>query len=186
MKKTLLVLAMALLAVLFVACASEPADEPAAASAAPAAAAPVIAETKPVETVAFEGKELKIELEAMSLTNIEVFDDKNASGGKAVKIIGDDSTAIINVTIPKGDYTGLVNELSPGGWADAFYVFVDETPFRCFPSDPPIGDWELTERTPMAISIPEDKTVQIKITPHSAARKGETGMSLDYLIITKD
>lgn len=187
MKKTLLTLCIALLAVLFIGCASEPAAEPAAAAAEPAApAGPVIAETTPVKTVVFEGKELKIELEDMSLTNIEVYDDAKASGGKAVKLIADDSTAIINVTLPKGEYTGLVNENSPGGWADAFYVFLNETAFRCYPSDPPIGDWELTERVPMAITVEADTTFTMKVTPHSPARKGEIGMGLDYIIITKD
>lgn len=187
MKKTLLVLCIALLAVLFIGCASEPAEAPAAEAAAPAApAAPVMAETTPVKTVAFSGTELKLELEDMSLTNCEVYDDAKASGGKAIKLVKDDSTAKIMVTLPKGEYTGLVNENSPGGWADAFYVFLNDKAFRCYPSDPPIGDWELTERVPMAITVDADTTFELTVTPHSPARKGELGMGLDYIIITKD
>lgn len=187
MKKTLLVVCIALLAVLFVACASEPAPAPAAAPAPAPAPAPVAAAPAgPVETVAFSGTELKIELEAMSLTNCEVYDDAKASGGKAIKLTKDDSKAVIKVTLPKGEYTGLVNENSPGGYADAFYVFLNDKAFRCYPSDPPIGDWELTERVPMAITVDADTTFELTVTPHSPARKGELGMGLDYIIITKD
>ena len=89
------------------------------------------------------------------------------------------------IKLPKGEYSGLVNEKAPSGANDAFYVFMDEKPYRSYPSDPPTGDWELTTRTEMAIDVAEEKVYEFTITPHSPSRKGETGMLLDYLILTK-
>ncbi|MCM1321417.1 MAG: hypothetical protein NC041_05750 [Bacteroides sp.] len=189
MKKLLAILGGGILAFAAAGCASNKVAPAPAEEAAPApaeAAAPSIAPTTEVKTVVFSGKELKISIADMSLTNCEIVPDPKAMNGKAVRLLGDDSTAKINITIPKGEYTGLVNENAPDGAHDAFYVQLGETYFRCYPSDPPIGDYELTERNPMAIDIAEDATLEMIVQPHSPSRKGEFGMLLDYVIITKD
>lgn len=141
-----------------------------------------------MKTVVFSenSKELKIEVELMGLTDITVLEDVKASGGKAVRLEKETSLATINVILPSGSYTVLVNEKAPSPSQDAFYVFLDERPYRCYPSDPPLGDWELTKRTPINLIVSETTTITLSIQPHSPAKKGETGMLLDYVLFIKD
>lgn len=133
-----------------------------------------------------DAKEFKIELEAMKLTDMPIIEDAKASGGKAVRVEKDSSAATIQVQFPAGSYTALVNEKAPSSSQDAFYVFLDERPYRVYPSDPPIGDWELTKRVPITFTVSEPKTITITIQPHSPAKKGETGMALDYIVFMKE
>ena len=154
------------------------------ASAAPAAA-PVVTE---VPKYTFEGSELKIELENMYTEEFLIFADAKASGGYAAKLVSEESIATAIVTFPAGDYVGLVNEDAPDGSHDAFNVFVDDKAYRTFPSDPPIGTYELTTRTPMNLHFDAETTVTLKIQqndPNRPNKPGETGMKLDYIIFTK-
>lgn len=131
------------------------------------------------------GTELKIEVESMDLVDMPVIDDAKASGGKAVTLASKKSTAKILVTLPAGTYEGLVNEWAPSPESDAFYVVVDGTYYRNFPSDPPVGGWELTTRTPMTIVVKAAKAVEFIIKSDSPTRAGETGMKLDYIVLKK-
>lgn len=134
----------------------------------------------------FEGTELKIEIENMYYDEFLIFADEKASGGWAGKLLGEESFAEALVTFPAGEYEGLVNEDAPDGSSDAFYVFVDGAPYRSYPSDPPIGTYELTERTPMKIIFEEEKTVTVRIQKDDPNGKtGEAGMKLDYIIFTR-
>ncbi len=162
-------------------------DAPAAAApAAPAAPAPVRATEAPKYT--FSGTELKIEVENMFYDEFLVFADAKASGGYAAKLLNPDSWAECEVTFPAGTYEGLVNEDAPDGNHDAFNVVVGETYYRTFPSDPPIGTYELTTRTPMKVVFDADTTVKVRIVqndPNKPNKPGENGMKLDYVVFTK-
>jgi hypothetical protein len=117
-----------------------------------------------------------------------IFADAKASGGYAAKLVSEESIATAIVTFPAGDYVGLVNEDAPDGSHDAFNVFVDDKAYRTFPSDPPIGTYELTTRTPMNLHFDAETTVTLKIQqndPNRPNKPGETGMKLDYIIFTK-
>lgn len=160
-------------------------DSSAASASAAPAAAPVVTE---VPKYTFEGSELKIELENMYTEEFLIFADAKASGGYAAKLVSEESIATAIVTFPAGDYVGLVNEDAPDGSHDAFNVFVDEKAYRTFPSDPPIGTYELTTRTPMNLHFDAETTVTIKIQqndPNRPNKPGETGMKLDYIIFQK-
>ena len=152
----------------------------------PAGPAPEIPAEPP--TFTFTGTELKIELEEMYSEEFLIFADSTASGGYAAKLMSEESIAKAFVTFPAGDYLGLVNENAPDGAHDAFNVFVDGVAYRSFPSDPPLGTYELTERSPINFTIEAEKTVEVRIQQHDPDRPnkpGETGMSLDYIIFTK-
>ncbi|HOJ98779.1 MAG TPA: hypothetical protein PLW34_04405 [Termitinemataceae bacterium] len=180
----------------FFSCASLPNSS--VAGATTTQTAPVVTEAKaqgnvpasnqPAGVLVFpaDAKEFKIELESMKLTDMPVIEDAKASGGKAVRVEKDSSLATIQVQFPAGAYTALVNEKAPSSSQDAFYVFLDERPYRVYPSDPPIGDWELTKRVPITFTVSEPKTITITIQPHSPAKKGETGMALDYIVFMKE
>lgn len=149
-------------------------------------AAGFVAAAEPA-TVAFPagGSELKIELESMTLTDMPVKTDAKASGGKAVTLASKASLATIKVTLPAGTYEGLVNEFAPAPENDAFYVFFDAIPYRTYPSDPPIGGWELTTRTPMLIVVKAPTTYTVTVKSDSPTRAGDIGMALDYIILKK-
>ncbi len=160
-------------------------DSSAASASAAPAAAPVVTE---VPKYTFEGSELKIELENMYTEEFLIFADAKASGGYAAKLVSEESIATAIVTFPAGDYVGLVNEDAPDGSHDAFNVFVDEKAYRTFPSDPPIGTYELTTRTPMNLHFDAETTVTLKVQqndPNRPNKPGETGMKLDYIIFQK-
>ncbi len=158
----------------------------AGASAAPAGPAPESPSEPPKYT--FEGSELKIEVENMYNEEFLIFADAKASGGYAAKLVSEESIATAIVTFPAGDYVGLVNEDAPDGNHDAFNVFIDDVAYRTFPSDPPIGTYELTTRTPMNLHFDAETTVTVKIQqndPNRPNKPGETGMKLDYIIFQK-
>ncbi|MBQ6781747.1 MAG: hypothetical protein IJP62_11050 [Treponema sp.] len=158
----------------------------ASASAAPAGPAPESPAEPP--TFTFSGSELKIELEEMYNEEFLVFADAKASGGYAAKLVSEDSIAKAIVVFPAGDYVGLVNEDAPDGNHDAFNVFINDVAYRTFPSDPPIGTYELTTRTPMNLHFDAETTVEVKVQqndPNRPNKPGETGMKLDYIIFKK-
>ena len=153
--------------------------------AAPAAAP--VAPTEPPKYT-FEGSELKIELENMYTEEFLIFADAKASGGYAGKLVSEESIAQAVITFPAGDYVGLVNEDAPDGNHDAFNVFINDTAYRTFPSDPPIGTYELTTRTPINLHFDAETTVNLKIQqndPNRPNKPGEVGMKLDYIVFTK-
>lgn len=171
---------------LFASCGSDAPAASAAAPTEPAGEKPAAATEPPQYT--FSGDVLKIELEDMYYDEFLVFADASASGGWAAKLLGTDSFAEAVVTFPAGTYEGLVNEDAPDGNHDAFNVKVGDTFYRCFPSDPPIGTYELTTRTPMKIVFDAETTVTVRIQqndPNKPNKPGENGMKLDFIQFTK-
>lgn len=162
-------------------------------SGAVAAAAPVAIPPKPespaeVPTFTFTGSELKIEVESMFFDEFLIVEDAEASGYYAGKLMSEESVAKALVTFPAGTYVGLVNEKAPDGQHDAFNVFLDGVYYRSYPSDPPLGTYELTTRTPINFTIDADKTVELCIQQNDPTRPnklGETGMYLDYIVFQK-
>ncbi len=168
-------------------CGSGSAD---AAAAAPADAAPATAkpEVNEVPNLTFSGDVLKIELEEMYTDEFLIVQDATASGGWAGKLLSADAYAEAKVTFPAGTYEGLVNEDAPDGNHDAFNVKIGETFYRCFPSDPPIGTYELTTRTPIKLVFDAETTVTVRIQqndPNKPNKPGETGMKIDFIQFTK-
>jgi hypothetical protein len=159
-----------------------------AAAPAPVAIPPAPAKATEPPHYKFDGAQLKIEIESMFLNNFLVFPDAKASGYYATKLIDETSTAVAVVSFPAGTYEGLVSEDAPDGNHDSFNVFINDTAYRCYPSDPPIGTYELTTRTPMNITFDKDTEVTIKIQqndPNKPNKPGETGMKLDFIQFTK-
>lgn len=165
---------------------SSAADSSASKAAAPVPAQPEAPSEPP--TFTFSGSELKIELESMYTEEFLIFPDAEASGGYAAKLVSEDSVAKAFVTFPAGTYVGLVNENAPDGQHDAFNAFVDGVAYRSYPSDPPLGTYELTTRSPMNFTIDAEKTVEVRIQqndPNRPNKPGENGMKLDYIIFQK-
>lgn len=159
-----------------------------ASAAAPAAAKPQPAKATEVPSYKFEGTELKIEVESMFLDNFLVFEDSRAGNGWATKMLDDTATATAKVTFPAGTYEGEVAEDAPDGNHDAFNVIINGVAFRSYPSDPPIGTYELTTRTPINLTFDKDTEATIVIQqndPNKPNKPGENGMKLDYIRFIK-
>lgn len=165
----------------------------AAAAAAPAesvAATPRPAAPDSIPTFEFTGSELVIQVEEMLTDEMYVSSSSKpeCTNGWYATIANNESVAECMVKFPAGTYEGLVNEDAPDGNHDAFNVCVDGKYYRTFPSDPPIGTFEWTTRTPMKLVFDADTTVKVQIVkddPNKPNKPGETGMALDCIKFTK-
>lgn len=176
---------LALLSVLFFAsCASSKTDEtyevpePLNMKAPP----PVLTELPVVD---YKGAGIKYEVESMLLYKFLVLYDESASGQYCARLTDESSVAQLKVRFPAGTYECLLNEKATDNDHAAFYVYLDGIPYRVYPSDPPLGIWELTTRVPIYFTIDEPRTILIQIQANSKSRLGETGMSLDYIQFVK-
>lgn len=153
-------------------------------------AADVTAPPPPVMTkvplINYEGIGIKYEVENMYLEQFIVFPDPNASGLYAAKLLDESSRAQIKVHFEEpGTYECLINEKAYSKDSSAFYVYLENVPYRVYPNDPPTGFWELTKRSPVYFDIEEPRTILVTIQANSEKRLGSTGMDLDYIQFVK-
>lgn len=144
---------------------------------------PVLLTELPV--IEYAGAGIKYEFESMLLHNFVVFEDTTASGGFATKLEVESSTAQVKIRFPAGTYECLVAEKATDNAHSAFYVYLDDMPYRVYPSNPPLGFWELTTRVPIYFTIEETRSILITVKANSEKKLGNTGMSLDYIQFVK-
>jgi hypothetical protein len=135
--------------------------------------------------VEFSGAGIKYECESMLLSQCVIIQDENASSRYAIRIENAASKAQMKVQLPAGTYECLVSEKAYKSEQSAFYVVIDENPYRMYPSNPPLGTFELTTRTPAYFTIDEPRTVLISIQAKAGNKNGDTGMLLDYIQFVK-
>lgn len=143
---------------------------------------PLLTELPVIE---YSGVGIKYECESMLLHNFSVFQDLEASGNFAVRLMNEASSARLKVHFPAGTYECLVKEKATDAEHSAFYLYIDSVPYRVYPSNPPLGTWELTTRTPVYFTIDEPRTILITIQANSEQRTGDVGMCLDYIQFVK-
>jgi len=185
-KVTTLVAAIASFAMLASCGSTEEASS--AAAAAPAAAVEKPARAETIPTFEFTGDKLVIQIEDMLYDEMLIFPDATATNGWGAKLLGVDSFAECMVKFPAGTYEGLASEDAPDGNHDAFNCIVNDVYYRTFPSDPPIGTYELTTRTPMKIVFDKETTCKVRVQqndPNKPNKPGENGMKLDFIQFTK-
>ncbi|MBP5357703.1 MAG: hypothetical protein J6Y69_00775 [Treponema sp.] len=132
-------------------------------------------------TIAFSGSAIKYECESLYLNNCTVIEDPAASQKYSIRIENESSTAQIKVRFPAGTYECMISEKAHDNNHASFYVFIDDNPHRMYPSNPPLGTYELTTRSPIYFTIDEPRTILITIRASSSSKKGSTGMYLDYI-----
>jgi hypothetical protein len=128
--------------------------------------------------------DVKIELEAFTLTEAPVVDLDIASGGKAVSFQTEKARAETTVTLSKGDYKVELFLMGPSLDHDTVFVKIgDADPVKTFPSHPVlpmVTFWRsmVGGRTnAMTIAVTEEqKTLPVVITPK------ETELKLDRII----
>ncbi len=124
---------------------------------------------------------LKIEAEAMKAENAAVVEDSDASKGKAVRIETKNAVVQAKVFLPAGDYECLVSEKAFKNANAVFFVGIDGTFYKMYPSNPPLGIWELTTRTPAYFTMESDGEILVTMQASAPSEAGSTGMTLDYI-----
>lgn len=136
----------------------------------------------------FSGNSLRIELEAMETSGFDITADANASGGKAGKLVDENSRADATITFPAGTYTGYAVIRAPSPDNDMFYVKFGDDYIRVYANEPSPPGYAPTNRTPIYFSCRDETTVQMTIqkdNPDPSKKPGETGMFIDYVEFTK-
>ncbi|MCH5294874.1 MAG: hypothetical protein J1F14_03105 [Treponema sp.] len=134
-----------------------------------------------IPVIEYEDPGIKYEFENMLLHHFIVMQDNTASGRFAAKLLDESSTAQLKVKFPAGTYECLVSEKAHDTDHSAFYVYVDGIPYRVYPSNPPLGSWELTTRAPVYFTIDEPRTILVTVQANSEKRLGNTQMMLDFI-----
>lgn len=142
-------------------------------------------EVTELPTVKYNDPGIKYELESMLLHNFPIVEDDEASGGYAVHLIDESSEATLKVQFPAGTYECLLKEKAPDVDHSAFYVYIDNTPYRVYAGNPPSNAWELTVRAPIVFTLKTDNTVLITIRANAEGAAGDTGMNLDCIQFIK-
>ncbi|MBR6154038.1 MAG: hypothetical protein IKQ43_06345 [Treponema sp.] len=132
-------------------------------------------------TITFSGQAIKYECESLFLNNCTVIEDPAASQKYSIRIENESSTAQIKVRFPAGTYECMLSEKAVDNNHASFYVYIDDNPHRMYPSNPPLGTYELTTRSPIYFTIDEPRTIFVTIRASSSNKKGSTGMYLDYI-----
>ncbi|MDE6705460.1 MAG: hypothetical protein K2J81_06100 [Treponemataceae bacterium] len=132
----------------------------------------------------FSGDSLRIELEDMK-HNFVLSEESAASGGKAGKLVDENSRAEAIITFPAGTYSGYAVIRAPSGDNDAFYVKFGDNYIRMYADDPLPEGYARTSRTPINLSCSNEVTVRMAILKDSPDKSGETGMYIDYVEFTK-
>jgi hypothetical protein len=143
---------------------------------------PLLTELPVIE---YSGIGIKYEVESMLLNQFMVFQDTDASGNFAARLLTEASTAKLKVKFAAGTYECLLREKATDLDHSAFYVYLDNIPYRVYPSNPPLGTWEMTTRAPIYFTIDEPRTILITIQANCDTKTGDTGMNLDYIQFVK-
>ncbi|MCR5621468.1 MAG: hypothetical protein K6G18_06395 [Treponema sp.] len=138
---------------------------------------PVVVTSLPM--IDFSGRGVKVEFEDMLLTDTFPFADYEASAGWATRLSSRGSKAEFSITLPAGRYECLLSEKASDAAHATVSVSIGESSFDTYPSDPPLGIWELTTRMPIYFDVAEETPYHISISSASA------GMSLDYIQFVK-
>ncbi len=138
---------------------------------------PVVVTVLPV--ISFSGRGVKVEVEDMLLTNASLFADAEASAGWGARFSSRGAKAEFSVTFPAGRYECLLSEKASDAAHATVSVSIGGDSYDTWPSDPPLGIWELTTRAPIYFDIAEEKDCLISVSSASP------GMSLDYIQFVK-
>ena len=139
----------------------------------------------PIPEIAFSGNAMRLEIENMFAENIDFSYDEEYSNRFAGTIKSSVSVAKAFVSLEAGSYEILAREKAKDSEHAAFYIFVDNEPYRVSPSEPPLQSFENTTRTPITFSLEERAKVLITVQANSPHHPGQTGMMIDYLQIRK-
>jgi len=138
-----------------------------------------------IPTFDFSGKTQRIELEDMYTEYFAFSYSEEFSNNFAGKLKSNVSLAKAEINLPAGSYEILAREKAEDSEHASFYIFVDNEPYLVSPSEPPLGSFENTTRTPVTFSLDADTKVLLTVQANSPHHMGQSGMMIDYLQIRK-
>ncbi len=106
---------------------------------------------------------LKCEIEDMVLENCSPESDESASGKKCVRF-SNNSKARIDIELPEGKYELLFSQKAFSTAGSHIQVTLNEDMYDTYPSEPPLGAWELTIRKPIVFFNEKPRTVSLSIS----------------------
>ncbi len=139
--------------------------------------APILLTVLP--TISFSGRGVKVEFEDMLLTRLSLYADVEASSGYAAELSDNSAKAEFSIRLPVGRYECLLSEKAVDADRATVSVSIGEDNYDVYPSNPPLGIWELTTRVPIYIDVAEEKDFLVTIS------SAQAGMSLDYIQFVK-
>lgn len=109
------------------------------------------------------GFPMTIELENFKVTNGNIVDNKDASGGKAVVATNLQFVAATVVTFKeKGAYELVLTENAPNGSTDAINVKIDGVAMRIFPDEKLSGKFtDCLKKVPIIVNQSGDVTIEV-------------------------
>ena len=135
---------------------------------------------KSVPTITSKGRGIKIEAEDMFLDGLTMYKDNSASKGYAVKV-AQHSVAKCKVVLSAGTWECLVSEQAFHTDKSELFINISGTYYKIYPSNPPLGSWELTTRSPVYLHLEQETTVNVSINADSPYETGSAGMNIDYI-----
>lgn len=161
-------------------------------------------EAKAIPTFEFEGGGIKIEAENMRLEGFNTDDeesifyiDKDASGKKSVAVppSASDRSASVKVIIKEGTYELLAAEKAFQNANAVFKISAKGTKENneeglslsgaFYPSNPPLGYYELTTRSPITFTLKEKQEIVFTLYFPKEKNQGLKPTYLDYIQIVK-
>ncbi len=146
-----------------------------------------IEEEKPAETIpvySIIGKGCKIEAEKMFFSGCHVLEDPSASGNRSIQFAEKESTASFTVKFPAGTYEGLAKEKAKDNAHSTVNIRAQSSGgtenYKFYPSNPPLGIWELTTRSPIYFELEEENEITFTLNAGDSF-----GMELDYIQFVK-
>lgn len=124
---------------------------------------------------------LKIEAEAMLVTGTSITEDAGASGGQYVPLAKESDSLETRIQLKEGTYELLLKMRARDTDRSFLTVTVDDTSYSVYPSNPPLGVWELTTRIPVYIQVDSPKTITIRITADKKKKAASKHLCIDYL-----
>ncbi len=133
----------------------------------------------------YQGAGLKIEAESMLLNDFPITESPSASNGKFITLKSAKSKAQVQITFPAGTYECLAKEKAKDNDHAFFSITIDDTKNKVYPSNPPLGIWELTTRIPLYLEFEEETTVLVTLEAYETYKNTGTGMDIDYIQFVK-
>ncbi len=134
---------------------------------------------------AYKKPGIKIEAERMSLTQTAAKEDRSASGSFYVPLPNSASELSAKVLFEPGTYECLVCQKAADTAHSFLTLTVEENSYALYPSNPPLGVWELTTRCPVYLTFEEKTEVRISLKANAKKKSASPTLCIDYMQFVK-
>lgn len=134
------------------------------------------------------GNNIKIQAENFFISDSDgarILHDNNADEGFCVQLKDKSVYISSDFVLSKGFWKILLCEKASINGKCNFILSLNDFLYKVKPSDPPLGTWELTTRTPCYYNAEENQTVRITIMPDFKNQYLTSGPKIDYILFIK-